>query len=137
MDAWAVLGIAPTADVAAIRRAYARRLKLNRPDEDPEGFQRLLRARDAALGEAAAVDDRRDVEEPDAEQDDAPPPPALDPDARPASGGSRGHRRSCAADRRSHVPRTGAGCASGAAGAAHRRHRGGRRGGIARRGRAA
>jgi hypothetical protein len=80
MDAWAVLGIAPTADVAAIRRAYARRLKLNRPDEDPEGFQRLLRARDAALGEAAAVDDRRDVEEPDAEQDDAPPRPAVDPD---------------------------------------------------------
>jgi hypothetical protein len=88
MTAWTVLGIAPTADVAAIRRAYARRLKLTRPDEDPEGFQHLLRARDAALGEAAAIDDRRAAEEePDGEQDDAPPRPAVDPDHAAATPG--------------------------------------------------
>jgi hypothetical protein len=57
MSAWALLGIAPTADVAAIRRAYAGKLKLTRPDEDAEAFQRLVRARDAALGEAAAIAD--------------------------------------------------------------------------------
>jgi len=60
---WALLGIAPTADAAAIRRAYARKLKLTRPDEDPEGFQRLVRARDAALAEAAMMAERPWVEE--------------------------------------------------------------------------
>jgi hypothetical protein len=76
-SAWSVLGIAPTADSAAIRRAYARKLKLTRPDEDPEGFQRLLRARDAALGEAAAIDDLQAAGDgPEDEPDDAPPAPA-------------------------------------------------------------
>ncbi len=40
---WATLGIDQTADEAVIRRAYAARLKLTRPDEDPDGF-RILRA---------------------------------------------------------------------------------------------
>jgi hypothetical protein len=55
MSPWALLGIAPTADAAAIRRAYARKLKLARPDDDPEGFQRLVLARDAALKQAAGM----------------------------------------------------------------------------------
>jgi hypothetical protein len=55
MSAWTILGIAPTADVGAIRRAYARKLKLTRPDGDPDGFQRLVRARDAALAEATEI----------------------------------------------------------------------------------
>src|SRR5580704_9741033 len=89
MSAWTLLGIAPTADVAAIRRAYAHKLKLTRPDEDPEGFQRLLQARDAALGDAAAIDDRRAAEaEPDDEHDDAPPVPATDPDHATATPGT-------------------------------------------------
>src|SRR5215471_4213441 len=46
---WKQLGVAPTTDEGAIRRAYARRLREVRPDDDPEGFQRLVEARDLAL----------------------------------------------------------------------------------------
>jgi hypothetical protein len=49
LDPWAVLGLAPTADEAAILRAYAAKLRQTRPDDDPEGFQRLVRARELAL----------------------------------------------------------------------------------------
>jgi hypothetical protein len=81
MTAWRVLGIAPTGDSAAIRRAYARKLKLTRPDEDADGFQRLLQARDAALGEAAAINHLRAAEEaPEGEQEDAPPVTAAGAD---------------------------------------------------------
>jgi hypothetical protein len=72
MNAWTVLGIAPTPDTAAIRRAYARCLKFTRPDEDADNFQRLLRARDAALGEAAAIAGLSGQPQPEEERD-APP----------------------------------------------------------------
>ncbi len=38
---WDVLGIEPTNDERAIKRAYARLLKKNRPDKDPVAFQEL------------------------------------------------------------------------------------------------
>ena len=38
---WAELGIEPTCDAAAIRRAYAARLKTIRLDEEPQRFARL------------------------------------------------------------------------------------------------
>ncbi|MEE9347013.1 MAG: hypothetical protein V3U82_02380 [Robiginitomaculum sp.] len=39
---WDTLGLdGPTEDIKTIKRAYARRLKLTRPDEDPEGFMQL------------------------------------------------------------------------------------------------
>lgn len=44
MSIWQILDIEPTDDQAAIRRAYARRLKQFRPDADPEGYQRLREA---------------------------------------------------------------------------------------------
>ena len=43
------LGLAPDADERTIKRAYAAKLKTVRPDEDPEGFQRLNEAYRAAL----------------------------------------------------------------------------------------
>src|SRR5262245_41840827 len=46
---WSVLGVAPGATTADIKRAYARRLREIRPDEDAEGFQLLVEARDLAL----------------------------------------------------------------------------------------
>ena len=49
MDCWHILGIAPTRDEAAIKRAYAQLLKKHRPDRDPDGFIRLREAYEMAL----------------------------------------------------------------------------------------
>jgi hypothetical protein len=43
------LGLGPDADERAVKRAYAARLKTTRPDIDPEGFQALNAAYQAAL----------------------------------------------------------------------------------------
>ena len=50
---WQQLGIQPTLDQRAIKRAYAARLKQCRPDEQPEAFQRLHAAYKQALEWAA------------------------------------------------------------------------------------
>lgn len=69
---WEQLGIEPTQDSRAIKRAYAQRLKQNRPDDNPEGFQRLHQAYKFALqlAEAGYVDD--DVRLDAALSDEAP-----------------------------------------------------------------
>jgi tetratricopeptide (TPR) repeat protein len=46
---WSELGLDGPADERTIRRAYASRLKIVRPDVDAAGFQRLVQARDIAL----------------------------------------------------------------------------------------
>jgi len=63
MNAWASLGIDPTADVRAIKRAYARKLKHTRPDEDPEAFQELNDAYQTALQMAPYIDSDEEAEE--------------------------------------------------------------------------
>lgn len=46
---WQTLGLDDDADERSIKRAYARLLKQNRPDDDPEAFQRLRNAYEDAL----------------------------------------------------------------------------------------
>jgi len=49
-DPWSILGLrSDTADEKQVRTAYARLLKVHRPDQDPEGFQQLRTAYEQAL----------------------------------------------------------------------------------------
>lgn len=65
---WSRLGIDPTSDKAAIRKAYADVLRAINPDEDIAGFAELRRARDQALWLAARQADEDQGE--DAEDDE-------------------------------------------------------------------
>ncbi|NMM62937.1 tetratricopeptide repeat protein [Clostridium sp. P21] len=55
MNYWNILDIEPTVDIKAIKRAYASKLKLYHPEDDPEGFQRLREAYEAVLKEAKYI----------------------------------------------------------------------------------
>jgi hypothetical protein len=68
---WAVLGIDRTSEVAEVRRAYARLLKQTSPEDDPEGFQSLRAAYEAALQQARWVAEEDDeAEDLDGDGDD-------------------------------------------------------------------
>ena len=54
-NVWTVLGIDPTEDVSAIKRAYAERAKTCHPEEDAEGFLQLRQAYQAALDYAGGT----------------------------------------------------------------------------------
>lgn len=49
MNCWEFLGLSPDSDARTIKRQYASMLKQYRPDEDPQGFQRLREAYEQAL----------------------------------------------------------------------------------------
>ena len=66
MNCWEVLEIEPTTDEREIRRAYAKKLKITRPDDDPTGYQVLRDAFDEALRIAPYLDkleDEADIKE--------------------------------------------------------------------------
>lgn len=52
MPPFKILGLDRKADIAQIKRAYARLLRTHRPDEDPAAFQRLHEAYEACLEQA-------------------------------------------------------------------------------------
>ncbi|WP_334077791.1 tetratricopeptide repeat protein [Paenibacillus sanfengchensis] len=49
MNFWQTLGIEPTGDKSAIKRAYAKLLKIHHPEDDPQGYQKLREAFDRAM----------------------------------------------------------------------------------------
>lgn len=83
-NVWDLLGIAPTADERGIKRAYARLIKITRPEDDPVAFQALNDAYQQALRIAPhlsakdAEPDRNEIAEAEPKRDtpyvDALPP---------------------------------------------------------------
>ena len=55
-DIWDILGIEPTEDKKAIRRAFAAQSKLHHPEEEPEYFAALNQAYKAALEYGAGAE---------------------------------------------------------------------------------
>lgn len=49
MSMWNILEIEATSDLSTIKKAYARKLKVHHPEEDPQGFQSLKEAYDNAV----------------------------------------------------------------------------------------
>ncbi|QAA33420.1 J domain-containing protein [Clostridium manihotivorum] len=49
MNSWEILEIEPTEELSVIKKAYAKKLKVYHPEDDPEGFQKLREAYDNAL----------------------------------------------------------------------------------------
>ncbi|MRW92719.1 hypothetical protein GJ699_22220 [Duganella sp. FT80W] len=78
MSCWEILGIAITTDAATIKKAYASRLKVTRPDEDAEGYQRLRDAYQQALQQSKATPQPA----PSESASPAPPPVAEAPEMR-------------------------------------------------------
>ena len=50
---WEILGIMPTSDKKTIRAAYSEQSKKYHPEEEPEAFQKLHEAYEAAIDYAA------------------------------------------------------------------------------------
>lgn len=69
VDCWQVLGIAPTDDERAIKRAYAAQLKHNKPDKHPEGFRQLREAYEQALDIRLYYADFIDADDDESEED--------------------------------------------------------------------
>jgi len=81
---WEQLGIGPTTDTAAIKRAYAVKLRRTRPDDDARAYQRLREAYDCALWWARhAVQDADNDAMPAAEPPGSAPAAAAAPVAPP------------------------------------------------------
>ncbi|MBL9146256.1 MAG: hypothetical protein JNM99_21430 [Verrucomicrobiaceae bacterium] len=82
-DCWEILGLdASTATEREVKSAYARLIKKHRPDEDPEGFQKVRQAFEAAIAWLSSGRDRGSEtvvipNDPPLEEPAAPVPPAL------------------------------------------------------------
>ena len=78
---WEILGTEPTGDERALKRAYAKRLKVTRPEDDPAAFQELREAYEYALRHAHLFAGQLPEAEPEstgAEVPEAPPMEAAE-----------------------------------------------------------
>lgn len=62
MNFWQILGIEPTGDKSAIKRAYAKLLKVHHPEDDPQGYQKLREAFDRAMKAAIEEEQKKGKE---------------------------------------------------------------------------
>jgi len=93
LDCWGVLQLDEEADERSIKRQYARLLKVHRPDEDAEAFQRLREAYEQAMGIArwrseADEDERAPVVAPALASPSEPSTPPVEPAAPSEAGAS-------------------------------------------------
>lgn len=76
---WDILGTEPTGDERTLKRAYAKRLKVTRPEDDPAAFQELREAYEYALRHAHLFAEEL-PEPPAAEAEaEAPEAPPMEP----------------------------------------------------------
>lgn len=74
---WALLGIEPTTELGAIKKAYALKLKVTRPDDDAEAYQALRAAYERA--QQWAKWERQEASEHEKEHPDEPAAPLPEP----------------------------------------------------------
>lgn len=87
MNIWEILGIEPTRDQGAVRRAYAAAAARYNPEEHPEEFLAVRQAYEQALAFARSVEEPAEVPEVPELTMPAQPLPAMEPESRTAGTG--------------------------------------------------
>ena len=87
MNIWEILGIEPTRDQGAVRRAYAAAAARYNPEEHPEEFLAVRQAYEQALAFARSVEEPVEVPELPEFTMPAQPLPAMEPGSRTAATG--------------------------------------------------